>query len=84
MENPDLGDDRKPDFIPYSFPVLTDTIDNIPHLSALEKFYADEINDNNRLILLRSEQNIEAFIMTLVNSCTKSGDLILDPFMDRI
>lgn len=63
-----------------SLPGWTDTIDNIPRLTADEKAYTTEVGDRNRPLMLRLEQKSEALLMTLEEKYSQPGDLVFDPF----
>lgn len=51
----------------------------IPHFTARETLYRDELNDNYRPMLHSTEHNSEQLIKTLVNY-SKHGDLFFDLF----
>lgn len=53
-------------------------IEKILRLTACDNFYGDELNKNNRTMMLRPEQKSVSLIKTLLNKYTQPVDLFFD------
>lgn len=81
-ENLYLVEYGKPAFIQSSFAGWTDTIYNISRLTEREKVHENELNENNRPMLLGPEQKSEELIKTFVNKHNTLVDLVSDTFSE--
>lgn len=80
MENLERSGKNRGGFILSTITGCTNTIHNIPCITASANMYTDNVGNNSCPLLLRPNHKSLAILKTLSDKYSKSYDLVFDPF----